>query len=156
MFESAGHYPLNLQVLAVHPPVRPPIAPVQAPAAGGGASGAETGGHAGGSDPRRGESSTRLSDPRLSTPPDRFTLTGPSPAFEASLLEAESGFRNVLARIEVARARIEAQRAFGKDPAPAVAAAPVAKNPPQPAEAAAAELPEPEPTAPHFGIVEAA
>jgi hypothetical protein len=35
--------------------------------------------------------------------------TGPSPAFEASLLEVESDFRNVLARLEAARGRAEMQ-----------------------------------------------
>ena len=64
MLESVGHYPLNLQTLAAHVPVRP-VVRVAAPTPGGGASGAGTrGGGAGGSDPRGADPVVRFLDTR--------------------------------------------------------------------------------------------
>lgn len=64
------------------------------------------------------------SDPRdaliQQQPLDADTLTGPTPAFQASLLEVESDLRNVIARVEAKRAQISDAAAIA--PAPQVSA----------------------------------
>jgi hypothetical protein len=60
------------------------------------------------------------SDPRdaLAQKPrfDVDTLTGPTPAFQASLLEVESDLRNVIARVEAKRAQISDAAAIAPAP----------------------------------------
>ncbi|SLN57428.1 hypothetical protein AQS8620_02540 [Aquimixticola soesokkakensis] len=54
-----------------------------------------------------GETATLSTMAKAIAPPERFDpdmLTGPTPAFQASILEVESDLRNVLARIESERA----------------------------------------------------
>jgi hypothetical protein len=42
--------------------------------------------------------------------PDPYALTGPSPAFEANVLDAERDLKTVLARLELARSQAELRR----------------------------------------------
>lgn len=60
------------------------------------------------------------SDPRdtLTEKPhfDTDTLTGPTPAFQASLLEVESDLRNVIARVEAKRAQVSDAAAIAPAP----------------------------------------
>ncbi|MBU2867206.1 hypothetical protein [Pacificibacter marinus] len=60
------------------------------------------------------------SDPRDALAPkqplDVDTLTGPTPAFQASLLEVESDLRNVIARVEAKRAQISDAAAIAPAP----------------------------------------
>lgn len=117
MQEIAGAKPLNFHVALPQPPVRPPVTMVAA-GADAGSAGTATDGRASG-DSRHPGSTPLPADPRSSRP-DRFTLAGPSPAFQASILEVERDFRNVLARIQATRAKAEADVVFGTNARPAV------------------------------------
>lgn len=47
--------------------------------------------------------------------PDPYALVGPTPAFEANVLEAERDLKAVLARLEMARAQAEQNRIEGRE-----------------------------------------
>jgi hypothetical protein len=129
MQDIAGTKPLNFHVALPQPPVRPPVTAVSA-GADAGSAGTATDGRASG-DSRRPGFASAPTDPR-NAPPDRFTLAGPSPAFQASILEVERDFRNVLARIEATRAKAEADVVFGtraRDPAEERPPLPVSASP---------------------------
>jgi hypothetical protein len=128
MQEIAGTKPLNFHVALPQAPVRPPVTAVSAGTDAGNAGTATDGRTSGDSRPGSASSPT---DPR-NAPPDRFTLAGPSPAFQASILEVERDFRNVLARIEATRAKAEADVVFGtraRDPAEERPPLPVSASP---------------------------
>jgi hypothetical protein len=114
MLEIAGQSPLIHQPYSAQAAVRQPVTRVAAPASGSAAGNATDGRAAEDAAQRQGRAPSQP-DPRQS-PPDRFTLAGPTPAFQASLLEIEAGFKNALARLEAARAKSEADRAFGAQP----------------------------------------
>lgn len=118
-------------------PVRPAVPRITAAASGGTAGGAT------GDRPAAG--SARAARPVTWELPERFTLAGPSPAFQASLLEMDRDFQRLIARIEATRAKAEADRVFGRAapaaPAePAVAPAKKGGTPPAP-EPASAQAP---------------
>ena len=145
MQEIAGAKPLNFHVALPQPPVRPPVTMVAA-GADAGSAGTATDGRASG-DSRHPGSTPLPADPRASRP-DRFTLAGPSPAFQASILEVERDFRNVLARIEATRAKAEADLAFGTRGRPAAEERPAAQAQAGPsAKAASVQRAEPPPEA---------
>lgn len=55
---------------------------------------------------------------------DPYTLTGPTPAFQASVLEMESDLRNVIAQVEAKRALKTDESAIAPSPASALDRAP--------------------------------
>jgi hypothetical protein len=147
MQEIAGAKPLNFHMALPQPPVRPPVTVVTA-GADAGSAGTAADGRASG-DSRHPGPAALPPDPRASRP-DRFTLTGPSPAFQASILEVERDFRNVLARIEATRAKAEVDVVFGtqastpddENPGPAAASADPAQRTGPPSDTGPAEAPD--------------
>jgi hypothetical protein len=80
-------------------------------------------------------------DPAL----DPYVLTGPTPAFEANVLDTQRTVQAILARVKLQQSRAETAKALGNPPAepPAPAAAEVATNPAEAAGPAEAEPPGP-------------
>lgn len=111
MQEIAGTRPLTYQLAPPPALARPPVTQVAGAAPGGGAGSATDG------QGSLGAGAGQSRDPLKWDRPDRFTLTGPTPAFQASILEVERDFRNIIARIEANRAKAEADEAFGLEPA---------------------------------------
>lgn len=109
MQEIAGALPLNFHMPSTPVYTRPAVTEVAAAGAGSASGTATDGKTSSGAENSYSGSNGSAQQDR----PTLFELTGPPPAFKASLLEFERDFSVVLARIEAQRAKAESDEFMG-------------------------------------------